>query len=126
MKPCRFEIAEEKIEQDALVEWMSYHPVIKDLFFKIHNEGKRTPRQGAKLKRQGLKAGVSDIFIPFPTKSHHGLWIELKRRKKYRCTNEQQIWIDRMNELGYFATFAFGWEHAREIIEKYLSGKLIE
>jgi len=123
MRSHYFELSEERLEQEALMEWINYQPLIKDICIHIPNEGKRSPRIGAKLKRQGMKAGVSDIFIAYPTKRYHGLWIELKRKKRYRCTKEQQIWIDRMNELGYFACFAFGWEHAKDIIENYLQDK---
>jgi hypothetical protein len=49
-------------EQQALVKWMSLHPILRDNFYKNHNEGKRTARQGSNLKRLGLISGVMDIF----------------------------------------------------------------
>lgn len=118
-----YPIAKEKSEHSALIKWISYHPILKDLAVHIPNEGKRHPILGANLKRLGMRKGVSDIFIPYPTSSYHGLWIELKREKKYRIEKEQKEWIDKMNELGYYATFAFGWIEAKNIIEFYLVGK---
>jgi hypothetical protein len=116
-------IAKEDKEMEALKEWVSYQPLIRDIFVHIPNEGKRTSWIGNKLKRMGLKVGISDIFIPYPIGMYHGLWIEMKRRRNYRIALEQLQWLDMMNKLGYYARVALGWEQAKEIIENYLSIK---
>jgi len=117
----------ERAEQMALVKWMSYHPIIKDLFCKNDNEGKRTPLQGLNSKRMGLKRGVPDLFIYFPTKLHHGLWIEVKCAKKYSPSQmqtatwiAQQAFIDTVRSFGYAAEFCYGWIDGKRIIEEYL------
>lgn len=72
------------------------------------------------LRHLGMKKGVSDFLLPLPTKTRHGLWIELKRREFSKESEEQVWWIDKMRGLGYEAQFCYGWEHAKTVIEDYL------
>lgn len=108
-------------EHVALMKWIATQPNIRDIFIHIPNEGKRNPISGAHLKRMGMRKGVSDFFLPKPNKESHGLWVELKRTKGARETPEQKDWINKMKALNYDAHFAYGWEHAREIILHYLN-----
>jgi len=78
-----------------------------------------------RLKRQGFQVGVSDYFLPIPigqvgNGGAAGLWIELKRLKGGRTSDEQAVWLLRMAHLGYAARIARGWEEAREIVGRYL------
>jgi VRR-NUC domain-containing protein len=115
-------IASEAQEQMALIEWSKHHPICRDYLIAIPNGGSRHPREAANLKRQGVRAGVSDLFLAYPSLhlGFSGLWLELKRRSKGRISDEQVSWIDRMNAGGYFAIVAFGWEEARRMILNYL------
>lgn len=126
-------IPSENQEQRALVKWLSMHPVLKDYYLKNNNEGRRTLAQGWNLKLMGLRAGVSDLFIAYPTNRYHGLWLEVKRNVIYSASQKktdtwiaQKEWIDRMNSAGYFAAFCFGWEDGKSIVEGYLCGELLE
>ena len=67
----------ESREQTKLFEFASHFNELKWMF-AIPNGGYRNPREAANLKRQGVKAGVSDIFLPLPTDKYHGLFIEMK------------------------------------------------
>lgn len=114
-------IATEEQEQISLMSWAMLHPICKDYLIHIPNEGKRTQYYGRKLKLLGLKPGVSDLFLAYPTPTFSGLWLEMKRKSK-RCiiTDTQQQWIHKMNAVGYAAYVAHGWEEAKNIIEDYL------
>jgi hypothetical protein len=114
-------IATEHQEHFALMNWIRTQPIIRDVIIHIANEGKRNPREGNKLKRMGLRAGVFDFFLPIPTNLYHGLWVELKRRKGSKISNEQLEWWHKMKSLNYGAYFAYGWEEAKDIILLYLS-----
>lgn len=111
----------------AIVEWLSMHPLLKTLFCKNNNEGKKTPQQGHFAKRLGLRPGVSDLFIYYPTKTYPGLWLEVKRNKKYtKSERESETWLAQINfqnivkSVGYHAEFCYGFDHGREIIEAYI------
>lgn len=119
-------IASEAQEQTALFSWAKYHQICKDYLIAIPNGGSRHPVEARNLKRQGVRAGVSDIFLAYPMNSHHGLWIELKSlRHTAKLTIAQQTWLTRMRNAGYVAVCVAGWEIAKHVIEIYLDGRTI-
>lgn len=116
----------ESEEQQALIEWVEAHiykyPVL-DAFYHIPNEGKRSKAEGAKLKREGLKEGVSDNCLPVKIGDYGSLYIELKKRKNGKVSDAQREWIDLMWKRGNAAFICYGWEEARDRIEEYLEGR---
>lgn len=71
-------------EQKALIEWSAWMSNARpelSLMFAVPNGGDRHPAVAAKLKAEGVKAGVPDIFLPVPRNGYHGLFIELKELK---------------------------------------------
>ncbi len=113
----------ESEEQQALFRWAAYesgaHPELM-LLYHIPNEGKRSRATGARLRAEGLKRGVPDICLPVPRGNWHGLYIELKRLRGGRVSDEQQGWLDALNEQGYFAVVCRGWQQAAAEIQNYL------
>lgn len=117
------------MHQRALFTWAlrAVHGGIRvsDYLIAIPNGGLRNKRVAGQLKAQGVKAGVSDIFLPVPKSSMHGLWIELKRPKSPQATagtvsQEQIDWLDRMGGQGYAAVVCYGWTAAMDTIIAYL------
>lgn len=86
----------------------------------------KTPASRAKAKREGLKAGVPDLFLPVAASGFHGLFIEMKRANgaKSDVSKAQREWIALLNRNGYYAAVAFGHADAIEGIEKYIAGEL--
>jgi hypothetical protein len=113
-------IASEHEEAKALIEWARLHPIASQYLIHNPNEGKRSWREGKKMKEEGLVRGVSDYLLAYPFNGNAGLWIELKRISKSHASEEQKHWIEKMRNVGYKAYFAYGWEHAKELIEDYL------
>lgn len=107
-------------EQALFVSWCKMHPTLKHFIFCIPNGGNNTPQWNVKLKKMGMRAGVSDLFIALPNKKHHGLWLEMKKKKGGVKSLEQVEWINRMNKVGYLAHFAHGFEEAKDIAIEYL------
>lgn len=123
----------ESQEQRTVMDWAMTQPILRDYLIHIPNGGYRKALEARNLKRQGVRKGVSDFFLPWPTYSNmrlpiYGLWIEMKRRdeKISRLTIDQKKWISKMNELGYLATVAYGADQAMEIFKSYLFGALNE
>ncbi len=109
------------------MKWLTFHPMLKNYFCKIDNEGKRTQVQGWNAKLMGLRSGVSDLFIYYPTGIYHGLWLEVKRAMKYPpSARKSDTWIAQemfhkyVKSVGYSANFCYGWEDGKDIIERYL------
>ena len=115
-------------DQKALFEWASTKansgsPI--RLLHAIPNGGKRNPREGARMKLQGVKAGVPDMCLPVARDGFHGLYIELKRpivkgEAKPVVSPEQKYWIEQLREQGYRAEVCYGWIEAKTLIEEYL------
>ena len=114
----------EEQEQAAVMEWAmlmeKQFPELEDLIH-IPNGGWRSKSEAVRLKKIGVKPGVSDLFLPAPVGKYHGLWVEMKRQKGGKLSPAQKDWIDRMNRKGYLAVRADGAEEACEVIYKYLT-----
>jgi len=111
----------ERDEQIKLFQWIRLNPRIKPFALYIPNDGKRSPQLGAIYKRMGLRPGTSDIFIAMPnkTKTHYGLWIELKWGKN-KATPAQLEFINDMRSQGYCAEVIWGADDAIKLITEYL------
>ena len=116
----------EEQEQAAVIEWrdlmLPQFPELEDLIH-IPNGGWRSKSEAVRLKKIGVKPGVSDLFLPSPVGKYHGLWIEMKRQQGGRLRPDQKDWLDRMNRKGYLALRADGAEEAGELIYRYLKGE---
>ena len=112
-------------EQKWLLEWVELnkpaHPEL-ELFYHIPNEGKRTFQTGNELKRQGMKRGVPDNCLPVARGPYNSLYIELKRKRGSKTSEEQKLWIANLNKAGNRAIICYGWEQAAAEITKYLKG----
>jgi len=120
--------ATENQEHKAIVKWLNLHPILKDHFIKIHNEGRRTEVQGWNLKCMGLRSGASDLFIYYPSNEFHGLFLEVKRNKKYsKSETSTKTWIaqetfkNNVKKVGYAYEICYGFEDGVRIINKYMT-----
>ena len=107
-------------EQVALFKWLALqHPRQYALTYAVPNAARRSPRQGAYMKAEGLKAGVPDICMAYPSNGYHGLYLELKTIKG-RATPSQVEWIDRLASAGYMAGICYGLDDAMITISEYI------
>ena len=94
--------------------------------------GQRPHRTGVKLKREGVKAGIPDMFLPVAKGTYHGLFIELKRPNgpngsgKGVVTQAQDWWLRNLAEQGYRCEVCYGWVEAADVILDYLIGMTLE
>lgn len=112
----------EDAEQLALMTWAKSHVGgirVADYLIHIPNGGKRNVIEAARLKRMGVKAGVSDLFLPVPRGAAHGLWVEMKAGKG-RVSEAQQEWLNKMAQHGYATAICYGHEAAKRAITAYL------
>ena len=89
------------------------------LLYHIPNEGKRSPAEGAKLKRMGVKSGVPDLHMPVARGQYHGLYIELKVDNR-KPTQNQLKWQKLLREQGYKSEICWEWPSAAKVILDYL------
>jgi hypothetical protein len=131
----KIEATESQI-QCTIVDWANNtnylnNRKIGDFLIKITNEGKRSIFQGRKMKREGLKKGVSDLFLAIPLVDINsfspsgiiytisGLWIEVKT-KIGKVTKEQDQWGSDMKIMGYSFEIVRGVDEGIQAIKDYL------
>ena len=119
----------EAAEQRALFRWAAYskatHPEL-GLMFHVPNGGSRHPYEAHNLREEGVKAGVPDICLPVARGGYHALYIELKRVKGGRVSEEQRAWLNALNRAGNLAVVCRGWNEARDVILEYLGSEDVE
>lgn len=104
-------------EQQALIEWCAWKRIP---IFHIPNGGSRDKREAANLKRQGVKAGVPDLFVPVARGGWHGLFVEMKTAKG-RVSSKQREWLDLLDAQGYLTRVCRGADEAMSVIGAYMS-----
>lgn len=118
----------EQQESEALFRWVQLneaaYPALK-LFFAVPNGGKRPTRNGfspeaVRLKKSGVRAGVSDYILLSARGGFNGLVLELKAGSN-KPTNAQKEFLERAAGAGYKAAWCSGWDAARQIIEDYIN-----
>ena len=119
-------------KQVAIYIRMQYPDVI---FHSDFGSGvKLTPWQAKMQTMQngGRRAGP-EMFLAEPVGKYHGLFVELKKegtRLKKKNGDwasehiaEQDAVLSELNDKGYKAEFAIGFEQALNLIDDYLGGK---
>ena len=86
--------------------------------FAIPMGGMRDAITGARLKAEGARAGVPDIFVAVPAQGKHGLFIEMKKDGG-TLSKKQEIWRERLLAAGYGFAVAYGYEDAIGLLTTY-------
>ncbi len=134
---------EEHQIQVGLFEWIDLqkeiYPALKNAF-AIPNGGSRNEIEAANLKAEGVKAGVLDVCLAYPSNGFHGLFIEHKTKKgklskdkpiyhksKYRgnkviryIREGQETWFERLVEAGYCCRVSRSVYESIDILKIYL------
>jgi hypothetical protein len=96
-----------------------------DLMFAIPNGGERNKAVASRLKAEGVKPGVPDIFLPVARHGAAGLFIELKRIKSVDKTKgvvsgNQTEWQKKLRGSGYWCATSYGWLEVKMLLLWYL------
>lgn len=122
--PAKPRVDHEHREQVALMKWSESakvaYPSLKWLH-AIPNGGKRSKAMAGKLKAEGVKRGVLDLFLPAARAGWHGLYIEMKYGDN-TATPPQVDFIADMAREGYACYVCYSWKAARDCILAYLDG----
>ena len=118
----------ESTEQVSVVKWFrAQYPKTRIISIpngaQIAGSGKRKFGLINKYKAEGMTNGVSDLFICKPNELYAGLWLEMNDIRKTACSlsKDQKEFMQDMLAAGYHATWAAGFDQAREEIEKYMN-----
>ena len=100
----------EHVEQREFVQWVRQMTPYR--VFAIPNGGSRGASQGARLKAEGVSAGVPDLCIPALT-----MWIEMKRADG-KATAVQKDWHVYLRSIGHHVVVAYSKEEAIEAVKR--------
>ena len=124
IKPKRKpKIDREGQQQKLFFQWLQFqYPEVFTHAFHVPNGGHRNKVTGAKLKAEGVKAGVPDIVVALPKGEYSGLYIEFKAARPYSAavSQTQKEWLERLNKAGYKAVVCRGVEEAKNAIFNYV------
>lgn len=124
----KYAMRSEDTEQIAVIQWAQYavnhYPELKWLHH-IPNGGSRNRLEAVKLKQMGVKAGVSDLCLPYPKGIYCGLYIEMKFGNNRQQETQKEFLRD-MAEAGHFVVTCYSAEDAVKVIEEYLQLTSVE
>ncbi len=81
--------------QVACVRWFRYRfPNLSQRLFAVPNGGRRDSVTGAKLKAEGVLAGVADLILLVPNCGCGALLIEMKTAKGRQSTSQKEWQTD--------------------------------
>jgi len=103
---------------EELKKLAATYPVV-ELAFSIPNAAKRSFSVACYMKREGLKSGVPDLFLPVARNGYHGLFIEMKS-KLGKLTEQQCAWLFALQKQGYLAIVCRSANEALRNILAYL------
>ena len=107
-------IPSEHAEQVGFVRWFrTKWPRV--LIFAIPNGGKRNITTAKLLAKEGVVAGVPDLFIPA-----WGIWVEMKRQKGGRLSADQDGMINYLESVGHHVVVGLGALDASEKLLRLL------
>ncbi len=123
-------------EQCLLAQYLDHLGL---LWFAVPSGEKRHIAVAARLQKEGVKRGVSDILILEARGEWHGLCLEVKKTelrpktlplwgegtdvlawKASGLSDEQYLFLKRAHVNGYLVRVAYGAAHGIKIVEKYL------
>lgn len=108
----------EHILQCGCVRWFRLkYP--KALIFAIPNGGARNAITGARLKDEGVTAGVPDLFIATPRNKWHGMFVEMKTRTG-RLSEAQKVVSMHVVREGYFFAVCRSFDEFAEKVTFYM------
>lgn len=123
-KPVRAKpVDREGQEQASLMrEIQLRYPEVYELIYHVPNGGHRVKAVAAKLKAQGVKAGIPDLVLPMARGGYFGLYIEFKATiDPAPVSSSQHACIKRLNDQGYLAVVCRGHFDAMECLRAYLA-----
>ena len=118
----RNRVRNEDTEQMAVITWASYqmgrYPELKWLYH-CPNGGSRNKLEAAKLKQMGVKAGVSDLHLPYPKGTYCGLYIEMKFGNNRQQDTQKEFLAD-MAAAGHYVATCYSADLAIAVLKEYL------
>jgi len=112
----------ESTEQATFFHWVRVQGLTDERFktiFAVPNGTNSSPKAAFRAKREGLRPGVSDVFVPIASRGYHGLFIEFKI-KPNKLSEKQEEFFKRVHGQGFACRIAWSADEGIKILKDYL------
>lgn len=122
-----------QIEHDIQVECVRWfgqtYPMYEPYFWATPNGGYRAKRTAIAMKQEGMKAGVPDLQLAYPSKGYHGLFIEMKKSAigkrgqviaRGKVSDAQQERMQALSDVGYKCVVCYSFDEFVREVRTYL------
>lgn len=116
----------EALEHDIQVTLFQWADLMRHQYpdlegmFAIPNGGQRNIITATRLKAEGVKAGVPDIFLPAPRVGSAGLFVEMKRKTGTESPRQEE-WRRYLTAQGYTSIVCHSLDEAVAAILEHLN-----
>lgn len=111
--------------QVAVFRWASMAqctmPELRWMFAVPNGMAARSPVTVSRMKAEGLRNGVLDVWLPAPRRGYTGLVIEHKHGSN-TLTKEQKEWAAALAAFGWLVVVSYSFDESKRAIEDYLRG----
>lgn len=90
------------------------------MLIAVPNGSYRKPLEAIRLKREGVKAGMTDLMLLVPRGGFHGFCLELKRADGGVVSAAQKKMHGLLAEQGYLVKICSGADEAYAALEQYV------
>ena len=113
----RYVESTESMEQQGFVQWFRLR-FPETLIFHIPNGSFRNIVTAQRLRKEGVVAGIPDLFIP-----DWNCWVEMKRVRGGVISDEQERIIKYLEEIGHSVIIGYGATDASIKVLEFLKTK---
>ena len=118
----------EATEQRTVIAWRDGMRLVEPrlwLLFAIPNDAPGAQRgRAGRMRGLGVLPGVPDLFVAVAARDVHGLFIEMKRREKWRLSDAQIKMHGRLHRAGYQVVTCAGADEAIQAIRYHLDMRI--
>ncbi len=112
---------EEHKIQCSMVNWFRLkYPSMRHNLFAVPNGGRRDAVTGAKMKAEGVLAGVADLILLKSNRFYGALLIETKTKKGVQSQSQKE-WQSKITEDGYKYVVVRSLDEFMRVVTDYLN-----
>ncbi|MBT9923458.1 VRR-NUC domain-containing protein [Bacteroides uniformis] len=107
--------------QCACVKWFRLeYPKLKDMLFAVPNAARRSARNGAYMKDEGMLPGVADLILLKSNRFYGALCVEMKKPDKYQRPVQKE-WQKECEAAGNKYVVCRSLDEFMKVITDYLN-----
>jgi len=114
---------ESQLQIDCINWYRHEYPQHANLLFSIPNGGLRSYKTARTMKAEGIRAGVSDLFLMLSHPRYNGLWIEMKSDKGILSAEQKDFHQDAISN-GFDIAVCRSMDEFKKTIKNYFAGCL--